>query len=110
MILTGRSVILAGRPIPLEPRAAAAAPGRGIASQPPVPRPGRPIPLEPRAAATALGREIASMPRGLRLWFAVLLGTIALAVPAALLALPPGWEGLGTPPTFEWGLLIVGYV
>ena len=82
MILTGRSVILAGRPIP----------------------------LEPRAAATALGRAIASMPRGLRLWFAVLLGTIALAVPAALLALPPGWEVLGTTPTFEWGLLIVGYV
>jgi molybdopterin-containing oxidoreductase family membrane subunit len=71
---------------------------------------GRPIPLEPREAAGALGREIASMPRGLRLWFAVLLGAIAVAVPAALVALPPGWEVLGTTPNFEWGLLIVGYV
>lgn len=82
MILTGRTVILAGRPIP----------------------------LGPRDAANALTREIASMPRGLRIWFAALLGIIALAVPAALLALPPGWEVLGTSPTFEWGLLIVGYV
>ncbi|HEX9550899.1 MAG TPA: NrfD/PsrC family molybdoenzyme membrane anchor subunit [Candidatus Limnocylindrales bacterium] len=82
MLLTGRTVILAGRPIP----------------------------LAPREAAGALGREIASMPRGLRIWFAVLLALIAVAVPAALLALPPGWEVLGTTPTFEWGLLIVGYV
>jgi len=82
MILTGRTLVLAGRPIP----------------------------LAPREAAGALGREIASMPRGLRIWFAVLLSMIAVAVPAALLALPPGWEVLGTTPTFEWGLLIVGYV
>jgi molybdopterin-containing oxidoreductase family membrane subunit len=82
MLFTGRTVILAGRPIP----------------------------LEPREAASAFSREIASMPRSLRLWFAVLLGIIAVAVPAALLALPPGWEVLGTTPTFEWGLLIVGYV
>jgi len=82
MILTGRTVILAGRPIP----------------------------LAPREAADALTREVASMPRGLRIWFAVLLAMIAVAVPAALLALPPGWEVLGTSPTFEWGLLIVGYV
>lgn len=82
MILTGRTVILAGRPIP----------------------------LAPREAADALGREVASMPRGLKLWFAALLAIIALAVPAALVALPPGWEVLGTSPTVEWGLLIVGYV
>jgi len=82
MILTGRTVILAGRPIP----------------------------LAPRDAADALTREVASMPRGLKLWFAALLAIIAVAVPAALLALPPGWEVLGTSPTVEWGLLIVGYV
>src|SRR3990170_1789916 len=82
MILTGRTVIIAGRPIP----------------------------IAPREAADALTREVASMPRGLKIWFAFLLGMIALAVPAALLALPPGWEVLGTTPTFEWGLLIVGYV
>jgi Ni/Fe-hydrogenase subunit HybB-like protein len=82
MILTGRTVILAGRPIP----------------------------LGPRDAADALTREVASMPRGLKLWLAALLAIIAVAVPAALVALPPGWEVLGTSPTVEWGLLIVGYV
>ncbi|HLB44224.1 MAG TPA: hypothetical protein VJK49_02465, partial [Candidatus Limnocylindrales bacterium] len=50
------------------------------------------------------------MPRGLRLWIAFLLVPIGLAVPAALIALPPGWEVVGTTPTVEWGLLIVGYV
>lgn len=82
MLLTGRTVILAGRPIP----------------------------LAPREAASALTREVASMPRGLRIWIGSLLAIIAVAVPAALLALPPGWEVLGTSPTVEWGLLIVGYV
>ena len=28
----------------------------------------------------------------------------------ALLSLPPGWEVLGTTPTFEWGILITAYV
>jgi Ni/Fe-hydrogenase subunit HybB-like protein len=82
VLLTGRTVILAGRPIP----------------------------LAPREAADALTREVASMPRGLRIWIGALLAIIAVAVPAALLALPPGWEVLGTSPTVEWGLLIVGYV
>ena len=50
------------------------------------------------------------MPRGLQLWIAFLLVLIGLAVPAALFALPPGWEVVGTTPTVEWGLLIVGYV
>lgn len=71
---------------------------------------GRTFPITPRAAAAALTAEVASMSRGLRLWLALLLGVIGLAAIAALIALPPGWEVTGTSPSFEWGLLIVGYV
>ena len=71
---------------------------------------GHAVPIAPRAAFAALEREASGMPRHLQLWIGFLLVLIALAVPAALLALPPGWEVLGTSPTFEWGLLIVGYV
>jgi molybdopterin-containing oxidoreductase family membrane subunit len=71
---------------------------------------GRTIPLGPRAAAGAVRAEYASMGRGLRIWIGALLVLLAIAAPAALIALPPGWEVLGTSPTFEWGLLIVGYV
>jgi Ni/Fe-hydrogenase subunit HybB-like protein len=70
---------------------------------------GRTIPATPRAAGSAVVREIRSMPVALRAWFAILsVGLIILAV-CALLALPPGWEIMGTSPSFEWGLLIVGY-
>jgi len=71
---------------------------------------GRTIPVGPRAVLAALRAEYDSMSRGLRIWVAALLVILAIAVPAALLALPPGWEVMGTTPTFEWGLLIVGYV
>src|SRR3990170_1808654 len=71
---------------------------------------GHVIPLRPRAALAAAAHEAVTMPRGLRLWIAILLVPICLAVPAALIALPPGWEVVGTTPTVEWGLLIVGYV
>ncbi len=71
---------------------------------------GHAIPLAPRAALAAVVREAISMPHRLQLWVVFLLVILGLAVPAALLALPPGWEVLGTSPTFEWGLLIVGYV
>ena len=71
---------------------------------------GHVIPLRPRAALAAAAHEAVTMPRGLQLWIAFLLVLIGLAVPAALFALPPGWEVVGTTPTVEWGLLIVGYV
>src|SRR5512146_2513964 len=70
----------------------------------------RTIPLRPRAAREAIRAEVGAMPRPLRRWFGVLLVLLAVAVPAALLAIPPGWEVLGTSPSFAWGLLIVGYV
>jgi Ni/Fe-hydrogenase subunit HybB-like protein len=71
---------------------------------------GRTVPVGPRAASSAVRREILSMPTGLRIWFAILLGVMAVAAVAALLALPPGWEVFGTSPSFEWGLMIVAYV
>src|SRR3989304_9702494 len=67
-------------------------------------------PPPPRPPLAAAAHEAVTMPRGLQLWIAFLLVLIGLAVPAALFALPPGWEVVGTTPTVEWGLLIVGYV
>jgi molybdopterin-containing oxidoreductase family membrane subunit len=71
---------------------------------------GHVLPITPRAAGMALVREVRSMPAGLRLWFALLLALMAVGAIAALIALPPGWEVTGTSASFEWGLLIVGYV
>jgi len=71
---------------------------------------GHALPATPRAASAALVNEVRSMPVGLRIWFAVLLGFLAVGAVGALLALPPGWEVMGTKPSFEWGMLIVGYV
>ena len=71
---------------------------------------GHVLPITPRAAGTALVREVRSMSIGLRLWFGLLLGLMAVGAIAALIALPPGWEVTGTSASFEWGLLIVGYV
>jgi molybdopterin-containing oxidoreductase family membrane subunit len=71
---------------------------------------GRRLPLDPRAVATVAVAEIRAMPVALRAWIGVLLAVAGLAAVAALIALPPGWEVFGTTPTFEWGLLIVGYV
>lgn len=71
---------------------------------------GRTVPIGPRAAASVIAREVAGMPVPLRAWLAFLLAVLGLTGIAALVALPPGWEVLGTTPSFEWGLLIVGYV
>jgi molybdopterin-containing oxidoreductase family membrane subunit len=50
------------------------------------------------------------MPVGLQAWFGLLLATLAVAVVASLVSIPPGWEVFGTTPAFEWGLMIIGYV
>jgi molybdopterin-containing oxidoreductase family membrane subunit len=71
---------------------------------------GRRIVFSPRAGVGFLVGEIRGMSIGLRLWFAFLLGILGLTAIAALIALPPGWEVFGTTPSFEWGLLIIGYV
>lgn len=71
---------------------------------------GRTLALDLRAAARVAVGEVTGMSRALRIWLAFLSVLLGLGAIAALLALPPGWEILGTTPTFEWGLLIVGYV
>ena len=68
------------------------------------------LPATPRAARNALVREVASMSLATRLWFGLLLAGLGIGAVCALLALPPGWEVMGTSPSFEWGLLIIGYV
>src|SRR3974377_871822 len=68
------------------------------------------LPATPRAARNVLVREIASMTRLERIWWGVLGVGLVIGAVSALLALPPGWEVLGTSPSFEWGVLIFGYV
>jgi molybdopterin-containing oxidoreductase family membrane subunit len=71
---------------------------------------GRSVPLDPRVLIGAAIADVRAMPRSLKAWLAFLLGVLAVAGVAALIAWPPGWEVFGTSPTVEWGLLIVGYV
>ena len=71
---------------------------------------GRELRADPRAAWRALRREVAGMPGALKAWLAFLLVLCLIGAVGALLALPPGWEVLGTSPSFEWGILITAYV
>lgn len=76
---------------------------------------GRSIRIAPRAALRAsldfVRAEIAGLSRLQRIWFASLAALMAVGGVAALRAFFfPGDKGLGTTPTFEWGILIVGYV
>jgi len=64
----------------------------------------------PRAVYGAVRVEVVSQPRALKIWLAFLTGLCLLGAAAALIALPPGWEVFGTSPSFEWGILITGYV
>ncbi len=68
------------------------------------------VPATPRAARNALTREVRSMSVRERAWYALLVAGLGIGAVSALLALPPGWEVMGTSPSFEWGLLIIGYV
>ena len=71
---------------------------------------GRALSVRPRDAWRAVRDEVLGMPRGLKAWFAFLLVLCLIGGVAALLALPPGWEVLGTSPSYEWGILITAYV
>jgi Ni/Fe-hydrogenase subunit HybB-like protein len=71
---------------------------------------GRTVSADPRVALRAVRLEIAATPRSLKLWFALLTALCLVGAVGAVIALPPGWEVLGTTPTVEWGILITGYV
>ncbi len=68
------------------------------------------VPATPTAMRNAVAREIDSMSIATRVWYALLSAGLAIGAVCALLALPPGWEVMGTSPSAEWGMLIVGYV
>lgn len=68
------------------------------------------IPLHPRRLARTAVAEVKSMPVALQAWFGFLFAILAVAVVAAAVSIPPGWEVFGTTPSFEWGLMIIGYV
>ncbi len=67
------------------------------------------IPLAPRPLARKLVDEVRSMPVVLQAWFGLLLALMSVMAVAAIVSLPPGWEVFGTTPSFEWGLMIIGY-
>jgi len=71
---------------------------------------GRTVSADPRVAVRMIRLEVAGTPRPLKLWFALLTVLCMIGAVGALIALPPGWEVLGTSPTVEWGILITGYV
>ena len=71
---------------------------------------GRTLSGDPRVALRAIRIEVASTPLPLRLWFALLTVLCLFGAVGAVIALPPGWEVLGTSPSFEWGILITAYV
>jgi molybdopterin-containing oxidoreductase family membrane subunit len=68
------------------------------------------IPLAPRPLARNFVAEVRSMPVALQAWFGLLLALLGVMAIAAAVSIPPGWEVFGTTPTFEWGLMIIGYV
>jgi molybdopterin-containing oxidoreductase family membrane subunit len=68
------------------------------------------IPLAPRPLVRSFVHEVRSMPVALQAWFGLLLALLGVMAIAAVVSIPPGWEVFGTTPTFEWGLMIIGYV
>jgi molybdopterin-containing oxidoreductase family membrane subunit len=71
---------------------------------------GRALVADPRLAWRAVRLEAESTPRGLKAWFGILGVLVFVGAVGAVRSLFPGDKGTATTPTFEWGLLIVGYV
>ena len=71
---------------------------------------GQSVSLAPRAVLGLLRREIERTPTALKAWYAGLGVLMIIGAAGAVRALFPGDKGIGTTPTVEWGLLIVGYV
>jgi Ni/Fe-hydrogenase subunit HybB-like protein len=71
---------------------------------------GRAVQADPRLAWRSVRAEALAFPRSLRLWLGFLSVFLAIGAIAALRSLIPGDKGVGTTPSFEWGILIIGYV
>ena len=71
---------------------------------------GRALVADPRLAWRAVRLEAETTPRALKLWLGGLAALVFVGAIGALRSLFPGDKGTATTPTFEWGLLIVGYV
>ena len=71
---------------------------------------GRAIVADPRLAWRAARVEAMNTPRGLKAWLAVLSVLVFIGAIGAVRSIFPGDKGTATTPTFEWGLLIAGYV
>ena len=68
------------------------------------------IPTDPRAVVRRVRSELLTLSRGLRIWLGLLAALMLLGAVGAARSLFPGDKALGTTPSFEWGLLIIGYV
>jgi Ni/Fe-hydrogenase subunit HybB-like protein len=71
---------------------------------------GRPMGADPRLVLRWVRAEALTFPRSLWLWLGFLGVFLAIGAVAALRSLIPGDKGVATTPSFEWGILIVGYV
>jgi Ni/Fe-hydrogenase subunit HybB-like protein len=71
---------------------------------------GRALSADPRVVVRALRLEVAATPRPLKLWIGLLLALCLVGAVGAAISVPPGWEVLGTSPSYEWGILITAYV
>ena len=71
---------------------------------------GRALNADPRALVSGLRHAMDAMPRPLRAWYGILVLLCLVGAVGAVVAIPPGWEVLGTSPSFEWGILIAAYV
>jgi Ni/Fe-hydrogenase subunit HybB-like protein len=71
---------------------------------------GRAFVTDPRLVWQAVRLEVETTPRALKAWFGVLALLVFVGALGALRSIFPGDKGTATTPTFEWGLLIVGYV
>ena len=71
---------------------------------------GRRMPLDIRLTIRLLRIEVLAVPRALWIWLGILAVPALLGAAAAARSLIPGDKAIGTTPTVEWGVLIVGYV
>ena len=71
---------------------------------------GRALVADPRLAWRAVRLEAESTPRALKVWLGLLGALVIVGGIGAVRSIFPGDKGTATTPTFEWGVLIVGYV